>query len=311
MTSKVIFRILLIAFCVLADSCQIRRNHEASNVKSNGQLTSDYLFVRRIERPVDGKVKVATGVLLSTGFMLVPAHFLDRTKPDCGVIVDGMRPSICRIHPRYNPKDLSEEGAAFDFGFLYFSSQYSTRLQGKPNTVRLGAFNIGQTKMDVTLYGFGSPWVDRAGGTGETRRETGGDMTGIGGDMTGIGGDMTGIDSTSQATDGKKRKCLIRMERALLPEEIGRTDTSNKVGFATIAVDFPINSSDECVPAPGDSGGPIFNDQNFLIGIASRVAYSGPKLSKATFVSITNQSLLEFMKTCNLEYMSLIQSRRL
>jgi len=295
--------------CVLAlflslNACQMRREQQTSEVLSNGQLTTEHDFVRRIERVVGNSRKVATGVFLAPGFMMAPAHFLDRSKSDCGVSVEGIRASICRIHPQYNPNDLTEEGAQRDFGFLYFPSQYNSKFTGKPAHIRLGGFDIGQTRVDTTLYGFDSPWVDLVNGVGNSRHETGGDMTGI-------GGDMIGIDAAAQATDGKKRKCVIKMERELLPEEIGRSAGSGRVGFQFMTIKFPIDNSGSCVPAPGDSGGPIFNEQNELIGIASRVAYSGPKLSEATFVTITNSSLLEFMKTSRLEHSSMLRSGRL
>lgn len=301
--------VVVSVFAIIA--CQVRRETSTSEVLSNGQLTTEHAFVRRIERAIGDKRKVATGVFLAPGFMMAPAHFLDRSKSDCGVTVEGVRAAVCRIHPGYNPNDLTEDGAQSDFAFLYFPSQYNSKFTGKPDHVRLGGFNIGQTQMDATLYGFGSPWVDRVGGVGDSRRETGGDMTGIGGDMTGIGGDMTGIEANAQATDGKKRKCLIKMERKLLREEMGRSVGSGKVGFQYMTIKFPIDNSGACVPAPGDSGGPIFNEQNQLIGIASRVAYSGPKLSEATFVTIANNSLLEFMKTSRMEHASLQRSGRL
>jgi hypothetical protein len=273
-----------------------------SEISSNGELTSEYPFVRRIDRRLGNSVRVATGVLLANGFMMVPAHFLDRTRKDCGIIVDGITPAVCRIHPQYDPNDRTDDGAQRDFGFLYFPSRFDGQLAGKPSSVRLGAFNVGQINMDVTLIGFGSPWVDRAESTGTSSRETGGDLTGIGGDLTGIGGDLTGIGGNTseaakngQATDGKKRRCSLKLERELLPEEIGRTNNSGKVGIGVINIKFELGGARTCIPAPGDSGAPIFDSNRNLVGIASRVGYTGPRLTEATFVSISNRSLLQFM----------------
>jgi hypothetical protein len=297
-----------------------------SKLMSNGVVTNEFPFIRRVDRSIGNHTKVSTGVFLRENYMIIPAHIVDRTKTDCGVKIDGISPVICRVHPKYNPRDTSENGAMHDFAVLYFPWNSGPRFPYKPSEIKLAGFIVNEVEAIGLMVGYGSPVVELPGtkpsttngdlsgiggdlsGIGGDLSGIGGDLSGIGGDLSGVGGDLSGIGGEALLTDGQKRKCTINLNRKRLSEEIQHPEWKDGyVGQDIITVTIFPDSDRSCIPAPGDSGSPIFIG-NRLIGFASRIGYKKGQVSEFIISSVTGDSFLNFYKQTFQEYIQLKQN---